>query len=123
MPFVRVSLKSLIRQSYGFEAKTLGEHIRRQRLVLSLTQEEAALLLGVNLWTVHNWEVGATKPAIQFIPAIVGFLGYDPEPMPRAWAGDYQGKPVSRVGGFLQVCGSMMSCSYGGYRPEASLST
>lgn len=81
MPFVRVWLKSLIRQSYDFEPQGLSDHIRRRRLVLSITQEEAAVQLGVNAWTVHNWETEATKPAIQFIPALVVFLGYDPEPV------------------------------------------
>ena len=81
MPFVRVRLKSLIRRHCDFEPRTLGDHIRRRRLVLSITQEEAALRLGVNPWTVLNWETGETKPAIQFIPALVGFLGYDPEPI------------------------------------------
>lgn len=47
--------------------------------MLAITQEEAAARLGVNAWTVLNWETGATKPAIQFIPALVAFLGYDPE--------------------------------------------
>lgn len=37
--------------------------------------------LGVNAWTVHNWETGDTKPEIRFIPAIVGLLGYHPEPV------------------------------------------
>lgn len=81
MPFVRVRLKSLIRQAHDFEPKTVGEHIRRRRLVHSITQDEAALRLGVNAWTVHNWETGETKPAIQFIPGLVTFLGYDPEPV------------------------------------------
>jgi DNA-binding transcriptional regulator YiaG len=81
LPFVRIRLKSLIRQAHDFEPQTLGDHIRRRRLVLSLTQEETAEQLGVNAWTVHNWETGATKPAIQFIPALVSFLGYDPEPV------------------------------------------
>jgi transcriptional regulator with XRE-family HTH domain len=80
LPFVRVRLKSLIRLPYDFEPKTLGDHIRRRRLILSITQEEAAQRLGVNASTIHNWETGGTKPAIQFIPALVGFLGYDPEP-------------------------------------------
>jgi DNA-binding XRE family transcriptional regulator len=31
-------------------------------------------------WTVHNWETGERKPEIRFIPALVEFLGYDPEP-------------------------------------------
>ncbi|TXH78007.1 MAG: XRE family transcriptional regulator [Lysobacteraceae bacterium] len=59
----------------------MGDHIRRRRLVLSITQEEAAQQLGANPWTVHNWEAGKTKPGMQFIPALVAFLGYDPEPV------------------------------------------
>lgn len=47
----------------------------------AITQEEAALRLGVNAWRVHNWETGETKPEIRFIPAPVEFLGYDPEPV------------------------------------------
>ncbi len=38
-------------------------------------------MLGVDPWTVHNWETGQRKPEIRFIPALVGFLGYDPEPI------------------------------------------
>lgn len=49
--------------------------------MLSITQEEAAEQLGVNAWTVHNWETGQTKPEIRFIQALVAFLGYDPEPI------------------------------------------
>lgn len=65
----------------GFDPQSLGDHIRRRRLVLSITQEAVAKQFGVNAWTVLNWETGATKPAIQFIPALVLFLGYDPEPV------------------------------------------
>jgi transcriptional regulator with XRE-family HTH domain len=78
---VRISRKSLIQKASDFEPKTLGDHIRRRRQLLSITQEEAAARLGVNAWTILNWETGQTKPAIQFIPALVGFLGYDPEPV------------------------------------------
>jgi transcriptional regulator with XRE-family HTH domain len=81
LPFVRVRLKSLILKPYDFEPKTLGDHIRRRRLMLSLTQEETAERLGVNAWTVLNWETGQSKPEIRFIPALIGFLGYDPEPV------------------------------------------
>lgn len=49
--------------------------------MLAITQEEAATLLGVNAWTVHNWETGQRKPEIRFLPTLVGFLGYDPEPV------------------------------------------
>jgi transcriptional regulator with XRE-family HTH domain len=81
LPYVRIRRKSLIRKEWGFEPKTLGDHIRRRRLVLAITQEEAAKRLGVNAWTVHSWETGQRKPEIRFIPALVSFLGYDPEPV------------------------------------------
>lgn len=83
----------MIRKSYDFEPQTLGEHIRRRRLILSISQEEAALRLGVNPWTVLNWERGQTKPAIQFIPALIRFLGYDPEPVET---GTLAGRLVSK---------------------------
>jgi DNA-binding transcriptional regulator YiaG len=83
----------LIQKKWGFEPQTLGEHIRRHRLMLSITQEEAAALLKVNAWTVHNWETGVRKPEIRFIPALVEFLGYDPEPVDE---GTLAGRLVAR---------------------------
>ncbi len=50
---------------------------------MGLLQKEAANLLGVNTWTVLNWEKGRTVPPIASIPAIVRFLGYDPFPQPK----------------------------------------
>jgi transcriptional regulator with XRE-family HTH domain len=64
--------------------RTLGEHVRRHRLELKLSQREAASQLGVNPWTVLNWEKGHTEPPIAALPAIVRFLGYDPLPEPRS---------------------------------------
>lgn len=93
MPYVRIRRKSLIQKEWDFEPKTLGEHLRRRRLVLSITQKEVAPLLGVDPWTVHNWETGGTKPAIQLIPALVEFLGYDPEPVDM---GTLAGRLVSK---------------------------
>ena len=34
--------------------------------------------MGVNTWTLGNWEKGYTKPALRFWPKIIDFLGYDP---------------------------------------------
>jgi DNA-binding XRE family transcriptional regulator len=80
---VQVRLKSLIKEGRNFEPEGLGDHIRRRRLVLTLTQEETAERFGVNAWTVLNWETGQTKSAIKFVPALIRFLGYDPEPADR----------------------------------------
>jgi DNA-binding XRE family transcriptional regulator len=63
-----------------FEPETLGEHVRKRRLKLRLTQKQAAERLGVNLWTVLNWEKDHTEPPIESMPAIIRFLGYSPLP-------------------------------------------
>ena len=83
MPFTRISLKSLIRKPYDFEPETLGDHVRRKRLEMGLTQKEVANQLGVVPWTILNWEKGHTNPPIASIPAIKQFLGYDPFPQPK----------------------------------------
>jgi transcriptional regulator with XRE-family HTH domain len=75
-----VTLKSLIPKDSDFEPKTLGEHIRKRRLMLGLTQKQAAKLLGVTGHTILHWENGSVKPANQYVPALIQFLGYDPEP-------------------------------------------
>ena len=55
----------------------MGEHVRKRRLELELTQKQAAERLGVNPWTVLNWEKDHTEPPNEFMPAIIRFLGYD----------------------------------------------
>ena len=73
-------LKSLRKKDVDFEPQTFGEHLKKKRLKLGLTQKEAGERLGVTSFTVINWEYCLRKPAIQHIPAICRFLGYDPEP-------------------------------------------
>lgn len=81
LPFIPISLKSLRKKAFEFEPKTVGEHILRQRLILRLSQAGAATRLGVDPWTVLNWEKGHTKPPTKAFPAIIRFLGYDPNPV------------------------------------------
>jgi transcriptional regulator with XRE-family HTH domain len=66
-----------------FEPQTLGEHVRKRRLELGLTQTQAAERLGVNPWTILNWEKGHTEPPIKSMPAIIRFLSYDPFSEPK----------------------------------------
>ena len=47
-------------------------------------QQDVAERLGVHTESAKNWECGLTDPAIRYIPAIIQFLGYDPEPEPKA---------------------------------------
>jgi transcriptional regulator with XRE-family HTH domain len=66
-----------------FEPKTLGEHVRRRRFELKLSQAQAASQLRVSISTMLNWERGHTKPPIAASPAILTFLGYNPFPVPK----------------------------------------
>ena len=75
-----MTLKSLINKVSDFEPRTLGEHIRKRRLILGITQEEAGKRIGTTKFTVINWESGLRRPVIKYIPALIRFLGYDPEP-------------------------------------------
>jgi len=63
---------------YPKELKTLGDHIRARRLDLGLDQNEAARRMGVNPWTILNWEKANTQPHVRAYPAIMKFLGYCP---------------------------------------------
>ena len=83
MQFVPITLKTLKPKETDFEPQTLGEHVRKRRLELGLTQKQAADRLGVNAWTVLNWEKDHTEPPIESIPAILQFLAYDPFPEPK----------------------------------------
>jgi DNA-binding transcriptional regulator YiaG len=46
--------------------------------MLGLRQIDAAPLLGMDSFTLGNWEKGATEPMVQYYPAIMDFLGYCP---------------------------------------------
>ncbi|MCG7985332.1 MAG: transcriptional regulator [Candidatus Thiodiazotropha lotti] len=57
---------------------TLGDHVKRMRLKRGLQQIEVAPVLGINPWTLRNWERKRTEPLVRHYPAIMKFLGYCP---------------------------------------------
>lgn len=69
-------------EKYPNSLKTLGDHIRARRLDLNLYQKDVARLLGVNEFTVHNWEKYKSGPDVRLLPKIMDFLGYC-APVPR----------------------------------------
>jgi len=83
LQFVPIQLKALKPKESDFEPRLLGEHLRKRRLILNLDQKQAAEVLGIKSWTVLNWEKGHTEPPVEAMPAILGFLGYDPFPAAR----------------------------------------
>jgi len=86
LPYLRITLKCLKNNNIAPPPQTLGEHIKRKRTQKGLTQAQAASLMGVDAFTVLNWEKGKTEPPIQTIPAILQFLGYDPFPKPKTFS-------------------------------------
>jgi transcriptional regulator with XRE-family HTH domain len=66
------------------DPQTLGEHLRKRRVELGLSQREVAKHMGYCWSTLLNWEKGKTQPAVDSIPAIIAFLGYDPFPPPTS---------------------------------------
>ena len=84
MPCLPITLNALKPKETDFEPRTLGEHVRRCRLIRKLSQKRVAQRLGVTSWTVLNWEKGKTEPPIESIPAILRFFGYDPFPEPKS---------------------------------------
>ena len=48
-----------------------------------LQQKELAWLLGVEPCVIFYWERGHRSPRIDRWPAIIEFLGYDPQPTPE----------------------------------------
>lgn len=82
MPFCHAELRTAKPKSerYPKELKSLGDHIRSRRIDLGLFQSQVADLIGVCPLTITNWEGNASQPPVQYIPAIIRFLGYNPFP-------------------------------------------
>ena len=83
LPFVAYSRKALISKGFQGILKTVGEHILKKRLDDRLSQAELAERFEIDVATVLNWEKGYVKtiPAVR-MPAVIKFLGYNPEPEP-----------------------------------------
>jgi transcriptional regulator with XRE-family HTH domain len=64
--------------AYPKTLKTLGDHLRKRRLDLSLLQRDVARKIGVDKTTIHNWETNQKNPSLHFIPRIIKFIGYFP---------------------------------------------
>jgi transcriptional regulator with XRE-family HTH domain len=67
------------------EPRTIGDHIRRRRLALKMFQKDVAAEIGVDVTSIRNWETNAATPEVRYMPAIIGFLGFNPLPEARSW--------------------------------------
>jgi len=79
-----ITLKALKRKQYMEHPGSLGEHLRKRRLELQMSQVEAGKQLGVKGARFGAWERDEVEPQSQFHTAIRSFLGYDPGSVPSA---------------------------------------
>ena len=81
MPICNIKLKAKKpnNKPYPKELNTYGDHIRKKRLDLNLSQPQVANLINVTPDTITNWELNSNKPELSYIPKIISFLGYTPE--------------------------------------------
>jgi transcriptional regulator with XRE-family HTH domain len=63
---------------YPKELRTLGDHIRFERLKRRMYLGNLVMKLDVSPETIINWEKNRTKPPVHFWPRIISFLGYCP---------------------------------------------
>lgn len=83
----------LIPKGFPGVPKTVGEHLLKKRLEDDLTRKALAGLVGVDKFTVMNWELGRTKtiPAAS-MQKVIDYLGYNPEPRPVRVGGQLRWK-------------------------------
>jgi DNA-binding transcriptional regulator YiaG len=68
---IRLSSKNRLPE----KLETIGDHLLRRRLALKLIQRQVADQLAVNVSSLRNWEANLSKPSVEFMPAIIRFLG------------------------------------------------
>ena len=75
---VRLRAEKPVPRAYPKELRSIGDHVRKRRLDLKMTQRQVAEIVGVDKTTVWNWERNRTEPLTRHLPSIALFLGYSP---------------------------------------------
>ena len=65
---------------YPTAQTTLGEHLRKKRIALSLSMTQLAKLLGLGITdtAIEKWEKNQNRPTESHRRRIIEFLGFDP---------------------------------------------
>ncbi len=77
-PSVKIVLKSKLpnRKPYPKELKTIGDHLRKKRLDLNLSQFQVVKIINTSTNTLTNWELNKTNPQKLYLKRITLFLEY-----------------------------------------------
>ena len=80
LPFCKAALRAQKPRSavYPTEIKSVGDHLRKKRLDLKMTQKEVAAKLQTNACTYRDWERNQRNPSFRYMLKIIKFLGYIP---------------------------------------------
>ncbi|TAJ54775.1 MAG: transcriptional regulator [Chitinophagaceae bacterium] len=65
-------------QGYPENPTMIGDHLKKRRMDLHMSQATAARTLNVSEDCLCYWENGRNNPQISQYPAIIAFLGYYP---------------------------------------------
>ncbi|MHB9036012.1 MAG: helix-turn-helix domain-containing protein [Armatimonadota bacterium] len=78
LPFCKVVLcaQKPFPPDYPAQPTTIGEHIKRRRYELRMTQQQVAEFFGIAHSTISGWESNATVPNIILAPKVSQFLCY-----------------------------------------------
>jgi transcriptional regulator with XRE-family HTH domain len=103
LPICQIVLKAQkpLKKAYPNILITIGDHIRKKRSELNLTQLQAAKIIGVDECTITNWEKSHSQTKIHYLPKIIQFLGYIPFNIKADSLGE-QIKLYRRIRGILQ---------------------
>jgi len=66
------------KKPYPKELITYGDHLRKKRLDLNLSQPQVAKIINVTTDCITNWELNRHNPELSYIPKIISFLEYTP---------------------------------------------
>ena len=91
LPFVLNTPRALatLRQATEY-SDDLSGRLKKRRADLNVTQSMAAQRIGVSKFTYRLWECDAHRPVITQWPAIIAFLGSDPNGEPDTLGGYLQ---------------------------------
>jgi len=80
LPFCHVRIRTAKTRTDGYPShpRTLGEHLRRQRIDLGHTQRQVAEQIGVNASTIRSWENGSNQPRLAARPGLYAYFGFCP---------------------------------------------
>jgi DNA-binding XRE family transcriptional regulator len=90
---------------YPDRPETLGDHLRKRRLDLGISQRELAERIGVSKWCVENWERNRVQPSRTLARELRGFLGIEVPAHPTPLAGRLMELRRSRNLTHAQVAG------------------